>query len=314
MLDTLGENVMEKVMRQFFLFLSNNQLLKSLAMKYGFKFGASRFVAGPDLAHAAENIRTLNNRGMAVTLDHLGEYVTEESEAEERTLETIKTIKVIDKLNLDSQVSLKMTSMGLDISEKLVLHNMRRILEAGEKHQVLVTIDMEDYARCEQTLTIFETLKREYDLLGTVLQSYLYRTVSDVERLDPYNPNIRFVKGAYKESEEVAYPNKTDVDENLKKVIAMHLDHGHFTAIGSHDDAIIEFTKQYTDEHNIPREQFEFQMLYGMRAELREELVKEGYNVRVYVPYGRDWFGYNMRRLAERPANVAFVLKGLVKK
>ncbi|MET3683701.1 proline dehydrogenase [Alkalibacillus flavidus] len=305
---------MEKVLRQFFLFLSNNSLLKTLAKRYGFQFGASRFVAGSELSYAAENIRQLNHKGMAVTLDHLGEYVTEEEEARARTYETMKTIKVIDKLGLDSQVSVKMTSMGMDISEKLVMENMRQILEVGKQHQVLVTIDMEDHARCEKTLTIFETLKREYDLLGIVLQSYLYRTVSDLERLEPYQPNVRFVKGAYKESEEVAYPHKTDVDENLKKLIAMHLDNGHFTAIGSHDDAIIEFTKQYVDEHNIPRYQFEFQMLYGMRLELQEKLVNEGYNVRIYVPYGRDWFGYNMRRLAERPANVAFVLKGLFKK
>ncbi|MDV2582069.1 proline dehydrogenase family protein [Alkalibacillus haloalkaliphilus] len=305
---------MEKVLRQFFLFLSNNKLLTALAKRYGFRFGASRFVAGTNIGHAAEKIRELNQKGMSVTLDHLGEYVTDKEEAIERTKETIKSIKVIDKLNLDSQVSVKMTSMGLDISDDLVLSNMRQILDAGKEHNVLVTIDMEDYERCEKTITIFETLKEEYELLSTVLQSYLYRTEDDIQRLNKYSPNIRLVKGAYKESAVVAYPEKKDVDENLKKLIALHLDNGNFTALGSHDDAMIEYTKQYVKENNIPNGQFEFQMLYGMRNELKENLVEQGYNVRVYVPYGRDWFGYNMRRLAERPANVLFVLRGVFKK
>ncbi|GAA0464509.1 proline dehydrogenase family protein [Alkalibacillus silvisoli] len=305
---------MEKVLRKFFLFLSNNKLLTSLAKRYGFRFGASRFVAGTNIGHAAEKIRELNKQGLSVTLDHLGEYVTDQKEAHERTKETVKSIKVIDKLNLDSQVSVKMTSMGLDISKDLVLDNMKKILDAGKEHNVMVTIDMEDHERCQTTIDIFETLKKEYELVSTVLQSYLYRTVDDLEYLNQYSPNIRLVKGAYKEPEEVAYPDKNDVDENLKKLIAMHLDNGNFTAVGSHDDAMVEFTKQYVKENNIPTAQFEFQMLYGMRSELKEQLVKQGYNVRVYVPYGRDWFGYNMRRLAERPANVLFVLKGVFKK
>lgn len=204
--------------------------------------------------------------------------------------------------------------MGLDISDEIVMRNMRRILDAAKENGVFVTIDMEDYTRCEKTIQIFKKLREDYDNVGTVIQSYLYRTVSDIEDLNQYKPNLRLVKGAYKESPEVAYPDKKDVDDNLKRIIKMHLLNGNYTAVASHDDAMIEYTKQVVKEHNIPNDQFEFQMLYGIREERQLELVNEGYKMRVYVPYGTDWYGYFMRRLAERPANVAFVLKGIFKK
>jgi proline dehydrogenase len=173
---------------------------------------------------------------------------------------------------------------------------------------------MEDYSRCGKTIEIFKSLKKEYDNVGTVIQAYLYRTIKDIDDLNQFHPNLRLVKGAYKESPRVAFPEKKDVDENFKKIIKMHLVNGNYTAIATHDDAIIEFTKRFVKENNIPNGQFEFQMLYGIRPERQLELVKEGYKMRVYVPYGTDWYGYFMRRLAERPANVAFVLKGMVKK
>lgn len=306
--------MLEQLMRNFFLFISENKFFTKLAKKYGLRFGASRFVAGETIESAREVIKSLNERGLVVTLDHLGEFVDNEQEARERTEECIKAIEEISKHNLDSQLSLKMTSMGLDISRDLVMENMRKILEAGKKHHVFVTIDMEDYERCQKTLDIFKELKSEYDGLGTVLQAYLYRTAEDIEDLNKYSPNLRLVKGAYKESPEVAFPEKKDVDENFKKIIKMHMLNGNYTAVATHDDAIIEYTKKLVDEHNISRDQFEFQMLYGIRTELQEQLVKEGYKMRVYVPYGNDWYGYFMRRLAERPANVAFVLKGIFKK
>lgn len=305
---------MEQLMRNFFLFLSENKFFTKLAKKYGLRFGASRFVAGETIEDAKNVIQSLNDRGLVVTLDHLGEFVDNEQEAKDRANECIKAIETIAEHNLDSQLSLKMTSMGLDISDELVMENMRKILEAGKKHQVFVTIDMEDYERCQKTLDIFKELKKEYDGLGTVLQAYLYRTVHDIEDLNPYSPNLRLVKGAYKESPEVAFPEKKDVDENFKKIIKMHLLNGNYTAVATHDDAIIEYTKKLVDEHRIPRDQFEFQMLYGIRPERQEQLAREGYKMRVYVPYGNDWYGYFMRRLAERPANVAFVLKGMFKK
>ncbi|MEC5423110.1 proline dehydrogenase [Virgibacillus sp. C22-A2] len=305
---------MEQVMRNFFLFLSNNKPLTKAAKKYGLRFGASRFVAGVNIDNAAEKIKKLNDKGLVVTVDHLGEFIDNEKEAKESVAECVHAIKVIADKGLKAEISLKMTSMGLDISTEFVMENMRKILEAGKRHNVTVTIDMEDYSRCEKTLSIYKTLKSEFDNVGTVVQAYLYRVEADLEDLKSCNPYLRLVKGAYKESPEVAFPDKKDVDENYKKIIEQNLLYGNYTAIATHDDSIIAYTKELEKEHRIPREQFEFQMLYGIRNELQERLVKEGYKVRVYMPYGDDWFGYNMRRLAERPANVAFVLKGIFKK
>ncbi len=305
---------MENVLRNFFLFLSKNRFFTKIAKRYGLRFGAGRFVAGETVPNAVETIKILNRKGMAVTIDHLGEFIDSEHEARHAADECIEAINAIAQHHLDSQLSLKLTSMGLDISEELVLENMRKILEAAQKHDVFVTIDMEDQARCGKTLELFKELKKDYDHIGTVLQAYLYRTAEDVALLNEYHPNLRLVKGAYKESPKVAFPEKSDVDENYKKIIKLHLENGNYTAIATHDDAIIEYTKQLVEKMNIPRGQFEFQMLYGIRVERQEELVKEGYKMRVYVPYGNDWYGYFMRRLAERPANVAFVLKGVIGK
>lgn len=301
-------------MRNFFLFLSKNKPLTKLAKKYGLKFGAARFVAGETISLAVNSIKELNKKNLSVTLDYLGEFVDNELEANEMADHSIKAIEAIGKENLNAQLSLKMTSMGLDISERVVMTNMRRILKAAEKHNVFVTIDMEDYSRCQKTIDIFKELKKEFNNVGTVIQAYLYRTVKDIEDLNAYNPNLRLVKGAYKESADVAFPEKKDVDENFKRIIKMHLLNGNYTAIATHDDQMIEYTKKLVKEHNISRDQFEFQMLYGIRSERQEQLVKEGYVMRVYVPFGNDWYGYFMRRLAERPANVAFVLKGVFKK
>lgn len=305
---------MEQLMRNFFLFLSKNRLLTRMAKKYGLRFGASRFVAGETIDQAVDVIKKLNEQGLAVTIDYLGEFVDNEKEANEMADNSIQAIAAIGRERLNSQLSLKLTSMGMDISDELVLNNMNRILEAAHNHDVFVTIDMEDFARCGKTLDIFKSLKSKHDNIGTVIQAYLYRTEQDIQELDAYAPNLRLVKGAYKEPQEVAFPDKKDVDENYKKIIAAHLLNGHYTAVASHDDAIIEFTKQFVKEHGISNDQFEFQMLYGIRTERQLELVKEGYKMRVYVPYGTDWYGYFMRRLAERPANVAFVLKGMLKK
>ncbi|QAS53813.1 proline dehydrogenase family protein [Halobacillus litoralis] len=302
---------MERLLRNFFLFLSKNRFFTKLAKKYGLRFGAGKFVAGETVPDAVKTIQQLNDKGMAVTIDHLGEFIDSKEEAREAADGCIDAIKAIGEHKLDSQLSLKLTSMGLDISDEVVLENMRRILGVAEQEGVFVTIDMEDFDRCEKTLEIFKKLRSEFDHIGTVLQSYLYRTVEDIKELDQYNPNLRLVKGAYKESPKVAFPDKKDVDENLKKIIRLHMLNGNYTAVASHDDSMIEYTKQLVEENNISKDLFEFQMLYGIRVERQEELVNEGYKMRVYVPYGNDWYGYFMRRLAERPANVAFVLKGV---
>ena len=302
---------MEQILRNFFLFLSKNKAFTKMARKYGLRFGAARFVAGETIVLAVKKIKELNAKGLAVTIDYLGEFVDSVEEANLMADGSIEAIKAIGREKLNAQLSLKMTSMGLDISDEVVMNNMRRILDAAKENDVFVTIDMEDYSRCAKTIEIFKELRKDYDNVGTVIQAYLYRTVQDIEDLNEYHPNLRLVKGAYKESPEVAFPDKKDVDENFKKIIKMHLLNGNYTAVASHDEAMIQYTKELVKEHNISHDQFEFQMLYGIRSERHEELVKEGYTMRVYVPYGTDWYGYFMRRLAERPANVAFVLKGV---
>ncbi|WNS76623.1 proline dehydrogenase [Bacillus sp. DTU_2020_1000418_1_SI_GHA_SEK_038] len=304
---------MEAITRDFFLFLSKNDLLNKIAQKRGGKFAQGKLIGGLDFPSSIEFIRKLNNQGLSVTVDHLGEFVNSVEIANERTEECIRTIEMISKEKLDSQVSLKMTSLGLDIDRELVMSNMTRILDTAEKHQIMVTIDMEDVPRCQATIDIFKELKEKYSCISTVLQAYLYRTEQDLKDLSEYQPFLRLVKGAYKESADVAYPEKKDVDENYKKLIKQSLLSGNYTAIASHDDQIIEYTKMIAREHNIPKDRFEFQMLYGMRNKTQLDLVKQGYKFRVYVPYGLDWYGYFMRRLAERPANIAFAFKGMVK-
>ncbi|TDL32494.1 proline dehydrogenase [Jeotgalibacillus sp. S-D1] len=303
---------MERVMRDFFLFLSKNKPMTKVAKQYGLRFGAARFVAGETVEQAVQSIQLLNKEGLCVTLDCLGEFVDNEKEAGEMTALCIEAVQAIGSHKLDSQLSLKLTSMGLDLSKEVVLENMRRIMDAAVENNVFVTIDMEDYERCQPTLDVFKQLKSEYDNIGTVIQAYLYRTEGDIKSLNDYSPNLRLVKGAYKESSEVAFPEKQQVDQNFRDIIKLHLLNGNYTAIATHDDAIINYTKELVKEHNISNEQFEFQMLYGIREERQRELHKEGYKMRVYMPFGTDWYGYFMRRLAERPANVAFVAKGII--
>jgi proline dehydrogenase len=298
---------MEKVVRNFFLFLSKNRTLTKIAKEYGLKFGASRFVAGETIEQAVTVIQDLNKKGLCATVDYLGEFVDNEESAAEMTDHAIRTIEAINKEQLDAQLSVKLTSLGMDISDQTVMANMRRILDAAKERVVFVTIDMEDSWRCEKTLSIYKQLKTEYPQLGTVIQAYLYRSEKDIDDLASFSPHLRLVKGAYKEPASVAFPQKTDVDENYKKLVKKLLLNGYYTAVATHDDAIIDYTKKLVQEYEISNEQFEFQMLYGIRPEKQLELAREGYKMRVYVPYGADWYGYFMRRLAERPANVGFV-------
>lgn len=305
---------MESVTRNFFLFLSKSSLLNHIARNWGSAVASKKIIGGKDFESAIPVIKRLNDQGMAVTVDHLGEFVTKAEIANERTNECIQTIQRIAEAGLNSHVSLKMTSLGLDIDDDLVYRNMKSILDTAEKHRIMVTIDMEDEQRCQKTLDIFKEMKSQYEYVSTVLQAYLYRTEQDLDDLNELQPFLRLVKGAYKESAEVAYTNKKDVDQNYKKLIEKQLLSGNYTAIATHDDQMIEFTKHIVKKHNIQTSQFEFQMLYGMRSETQQALVKEGYQMRVYTPYGREWYGYYMRRLAERPANIAFALKGMTRK
>ncbi|GIM44932.1 proline dehydrogenase [Collibacillus ludicampi] len=305
---------MEELMRNVFLYLSKNQGLNHAAKKWGLRFGASRFVAGMTIPDAIRAVNDLNRKGIVATLDHLGEFVTSREEANESADYCIRTLDAIADAGVKSNLSLKLTQLGLDIDKNLCMRNMRRILDVAQSHDNFVRIDMEDYAHNEVTISIFKELRREYGKhVGLVLQAYLYKTEKDIDDLHEFRPNLRLVKGAYKEPKEVAFPLKTDVDKNFIKIIEKHLLLGNYAAVATHDEAVIQHVKAFTEKHNIPRSQFEFQMLYGIRTGLQEQLAKEGYTMRVYVPYGNDWYGYFMRRLAERPANVAFVIKSMFK-
>ncbi|SDG81079.1 L-proline dehydrogenase [Aneurinibacillus thermoaerophilus] len=304
--------IIETAMKKFFLFLSQNRTLNRAAKKWGLRFGAHRFVAGETIREAINKVRELNKQGLVCTLDHLGEFVSSREEAVEAADYCIRTLDAIHAARVKSNLSLKLTQLGLDIDRDLCRVNMQRILERAKKYGNFVRIDMEDYSHCQITIDLLRELRREYSNVGTVIQAYLYRAEKDVETLR--GVPLRLVKGAYKELPEVTYPDKKDVDENYKRIIKAHLLSGSHTAVATHDDKIIEFTKQLVARYNIPRHRFEFQMLYGIRPQSQLELVRQGYTMRVYVPYGNDWYGYFMRRLAERPANVAFVLKGMLVK
>ncbi|WP_036711173.1 proline dehydrogenase family protein [Paenibacillus pinihumi] len=303
------------IMRNMLLYLSKNRTANRAAKRFGLRFGADRFVAGQTLEKAMEKVKELNDKGIKVTLDHLGEYVFSIEEAEAAASAVVRALAAIHESGADANVSVKLTQLGLDLSYDKCLYNMRGIVAAAKRHRNFVRIDMEDYVRNERTLAMYETLSSAYGpYVGVVLQAYLYKTEKDMIRMKKHAPNYRLVKGAYKEDSEVAFPKKEDVDLNFIKVIELQLRNGHFAAIATHDEQIINHVKQFVQTHNIPRSKFEFQMLYGIRPMLQQQLVKEGYGMRVYVPYGVDWYGYFMRRLAERPENVSFVVKSMLKR
>lgn len=301
---------MEALMRSVFLSLAKNQTLNSAAKKYGVRFGANRFIAGQTLDEALKQIRKINETGILVVMDHLGEFIKTKEEALEATQQCIETLDGIHREQVKSHLSVKMTQLGMDLDQSFCLDNMERVLTRAKEHGIFVRIDMEDSQRCQTTIDIFKKLYTKFDNVGLVIQAYLYRTEEDVKDL---RANLRLVKGAYKEPKEVAFPLKSDVDENLDNLIRIQMLNGDYVAIASHDLNIINHAKEFAEIHQIPRNKFEFQMLYGLCADLQKQLVKEGYTVRVYVPYGTDWYGYYMRRMAERPANVWFLLKNLFK-
>lgn len=289
-----------------FRFVRHNKLAKKFA---------SRFVAGETLPEALEAVKALNAKGITASLDLLGESVNNEKEARSAATDYLAILDAIRQQNLDANVSLKLTAMGLDISEELCVAIMHDILERARKYDTFVRLDMEGSGYTERTLRMFEDrLYPTYrNNVGIVLQSYLYRTWSDVERAIELKCRVRLCKGAYKEPASVAYPEKKNVDENYIKCVHELLDKGNYPGIATHDPAIINEVKRYVAEKNIDRSRFEFQMLYGVRRDLQEQLVKEGYNMRVYVPFGTQWYPYLMRRLAERPANVAFITGNVVR-
>lgn len=304
---------MEKLLSNTFQTLAKNKTANKMAKKYGLKFGAKRFVAGDAIDQAITCVQELNKNGMVAMLNYLGEYVYTEEAAEEATRNCILTLDAIQQSGVDSNLSVKITSLGVDINKELCIQNLKQILDRAKAYGNFVRIEMEDYSHCQLTLDIFKELKQEYNNIGTVLQAYLYRTEEDIDDLNQYKANLRLVKGAYKESSDVAAPKKSDVDKKYEAIIKKHLLNGNYAGIATHDDTMIKKIIQFTEKYQISKNQFEFQMLYGIRTDLQKQLTKQGYKVRVYVPYGVDWFGYFMRRLAERPENVSFVFKNTFK-
>ncbi|WP_338471961.1 proline dehydrogenase family protein [Niallia sp. XMNu-256] len=300
--------MIEKLSKNFFLSISKNGLLNRAAKRWGLRLGASQVVAGDCIDSMVKYVKELNDQGFVTTLDHLGEFVTSRAEAIEATNQNIKALETIAKEGLNSQLSVKLTGLGYDVDRDLCIQNMDRILNTAKNHQIFVTIDMEDYNHCEGTLDILKELRKTYTNVGTVIQAYLFRSEQDVRELEGIP--LRLVKGAYKESKEVAIQDKQKIDDNFLQLIKLHLLSGSFTAIATHDHRMIEKVIEFVNEQSIPKDRFEFQMLYGFRKELQHELIKAGYSMRVYVPYGKDWFAYYMRRLAERPQNISFALRG----
>ena len=297
------------MLKDTLLYLAQNQRMRDFVIQNPATRGVSRrFVAGETLEDAVQAVRILNKKGNPVALDFLGENVFQESEARESTQNYTAALNLIKQTGIDANISIKLTALGLDISQELCEENMRSILDLAREYGIFVCIDMEASNYTEQTVAMTLKAREQYEQVGTVIQSYLYRSKADIKKLIEHNVRVRIVKGAYKEPPSVAYQNKKDVDESYIEIMKMLLSRGNFPAVASHDENIINAARTYVRDHGISPASFEFQMLYGIRRDLQERLVSEGYNVRVYVPYGSQWYPYLMRRMAERPANLIFVV------
>ena len=302
--------------KAFFYALSRSATLKRLASTYGMATPdsfARRFIAGETIDEAIDCARRIQSQGFLLTLDYLGESVRTLEEATAATREYVRLMEVIVASGIERNVSLKLTQLGVDVDRATCVDNLRRILDPGAKHGFFVRIDMENSPYTEVTLEIFETLwQQDYRNVGIALQAYLHRTERDARRMNELGARVRLVKGAYKEPASVAYQQKTEVEAAFNRLARLLLDEGTYPAIATHDPTTIAATREHAAARRVSSDQFEFQMLYGVRRDLQSSLVADGYRMRIYVPFGREWFPYFMRRLGERPANVAFVLKALL--
>jgi proline dehydrogenase len=298
------------------IYLSRKEGLKEFAARFKlFKKLTTRFVAGENIDEAVAAIRELNAEGCTASFDHLQESVANPAEAEAEVKEYLEILARIDETGIKSNVSIKLTQFGLELDPELAYKNARVIVADAARRGNFVRVDMEASTVTQVTIDIFKRLRAEFGLnqVGIVLQSCLRRTLDDAAELVKLPARIRICKGAYLEPPEVAFPEKKDTDENYIRVMQLLLSSGIYNGIATHDPKMIEATIQYAQREGIGKEAFEFQMLYGVRRDLQRQLAKDGYNMRVYVPYGKHWYPYFMRRLAERPANIWFVLKNLFK-
>lgn len=305
------------LMRTFFLALSRSERLREMAVSLAPARKLSRrFVAGETLDEAIAVVHSLNGQDLLATLDHLGENVTSETEARDATSEVLDLLDAIKAAGLRSGVSVKLTQLGLDLHPALAVENLERIVAHAAAVDNFVRIDMESFDYVQPTLDLFEELWERYRNVGVVIQSYLYRSDEDVARLVRMGASVRLVKGAYDEAPEVAYADKEDTDASYVRLMEQLFgdeaqSNGVYPAIATHDTNLIDWAVEHTRSRGIPRDRFEFQMLYGIRSGLQRQLAAEGYRVRAYVPYGEQWYPYFMRRLAERPANVLFLVRNL---
>jgi proline dehydrogenase len=310
------------MLRSLFLYLARAVWAKDLIMRIGLaRRTAHRFVAGDTLEEAISATRQLNSHGLEVTLDHLGESVTDEAGARQATQDYLKLLDAIAESGIRATASLKLTQLGLDIREDLCVSNVKSILEKAKATGNHVTIDMESSDYTDITLEVYRKLRDEegFDNVGIVIQAYLYRSEADMQALAAEGAFVRLCKGAYKEPPEHAFPDKADVDANFIHLVAQFLNpeacaRGAYLGIATHDEKMIDASIAYIKEHTVPYENFEFQMLYGIRGKLQQQLRDDGFKVRVYVPYGTQWYPYFMRRLAERPANIIFFVSNLFRR
>jgi proline dehydrogenase len=302
--------------RSALIYLSRHEGLKDFAARFQlFKKLTTRFVAGETIDEAVAFIRELNADGCSASFDHLNESVANPAEAEQEVAEYLQVLSSIDETGINSNASIKLTQFGLELDPELAYKNARAVVADGARRGTFVRVDMEASSVTQVTIDIFKRLRAEFELndVGIVLQSYLRRTYADAQELVKLPARIRICKGAYNEPPEVAFPDKKDVDENYVRVMQLLLSSGIYHGIATHDPKMIEATIEFSKKEGIRKEAFEFQMLYGVRRDLQRQLAQDGYNMRVYVPYGKHWYPYFMRRLAERPANIWFVLKNLFK-
>ncbi|HLX20756.1 MAG TPA: proline dehydrogenase family protein [Gaiellaceae bacterium] len=302
------------MLRRAILAAADDPRVRRFVGKHGMRLGASRFVAGETLDEAIVVLRRLNDRGLWANTTILGEGVVDEGEADAVTAEYQVVVSRLVDEGLRANVALKLTHLGLELGEEVAYRNVERLVAHAESLGTFLRIDMEQSAFVDATLRIYQRLRGEgHDGVGTVLQAYLYRTPEDLDVLLPLDPNLRIVKGAYLEPETIAIPDKGDVDKAYADLVETSLAGGGYTAVATHDERMIEHAIRYAEEHAIPRDRFEFQMLYGVRPKLQLELAGRGYKVLVATPYGPEWYPYLMRRLGERPANLLFFLKNLVR-
>jgi proline dehydrogenase len=307
--------MLDRTSRAAFQLLAQSRLLKKLASRIGMRSPASfvrRVIPGETVEDAVRAGRALEARGLTATFDHLGEHVSSLAEAAATTNEYLRVGRALMEAGVTRNISVKLTQLGVDVDRATAVDNVRKLLEWSEPAGFFVRIDMESSQYTAVTLDIFETLWQQgYRQVGVVLQSDLFRSEDDLQRMNTLGARVRLVKGAYLEPRAVAYRKKADVDAAYVRMMKALLTDGTYPAIATHDPAMIELAKTWATAHGITPDRFEFQMLYGIRRDLQQSLVREGYRVRVYVPFGREWFPYFMRRLGERPANVAFVVRGI---